>query len=153
MIRSYEQIINAVWGSESEGISREALRTHIYNIREKIYTRIDAPEDTHGVLKMQEKNLLEYAEQMGFTVAGTSSDLGSGLNFERPGLQRMTAAAQGSEFELLLVKNLSRLGRDTQRAFAFMEQLGALGISVFSPLEGEIKLDTAPWNSAGMELE
>ena len=44
-----------------------------------IYCRIDAPEDTHGALKGQYERLETYAAQMGFTVVGSSQDLGSGL--------------------------------------------------------------------------
>ena len=40
-----------------------------------IYCKIDAPEDAHGMLKSQRKQLMDYAEQMGFCVVGSSSDL------------------------------------------------------------------------------
>lgn len=118
-----------------------------------IYSRIDAPEDTHGALKLQEKSLFDYAEQMGFSIAGTSSDLGSGADFNRPGLLRLTTAAQRGEFDILLVKSVSRLGRDTRPTLTFIEQLGALGVSVFSPLEGEIKLDSELWQNRHMSME
>lgn len=36
-----------------------------------LYCRIDAPEDVYGVLKKQKKELYDYADQKGFTVAGT----------------------------------------------------------------------------------
>lgn len=38
------------------------------------YCRIDAPEDIHGALKGQYERLETYAEQMGFTVVGSSQD-------------------------------------------------------------------------------
>lgn len=111
-----------------------------------IYTRIDAPEDTHGALKLQEKGLYDYAGQMGFAVAGISSDLGSGMDFERPGLARLTSAARDGAFDILLVKSLSRLGRDTEKTLELVGRLGDMGVNVCSPLEGEIRLDAAPWN-------
>ena len=37
-----------------------------------IYCYIDAPEDTHGVLKGQHEKLDSYANQMCFTVVGSS---------------------------------------------------------------------------------
>ena len=43
-----------------------------------IYCRIDAPEDVHGMLKVQRKQLMDYAEQMGFQVKGSSTDLAAG---------------------------------------------------------------------------
>lgn len=118
-----------------------------------IYTRIDAPEDTHGALKLQEKGLYDYAGHMGFAVAGISSDLGGGLDFDRPGLARLTAAAREGAFDILLVKSLSRLGRDTEITLELVRQLNETGVSVCSPLEGEIRLDAAPWNMSGMGME
>ena len=59
-----------------------------------VYCRIDAPEDTHGALKNQRKLLMDYAEQMGFVVAGCSEDFGSGADFERPGWKRAAKAVQ-----------------------------------------------------------
>ena len=58
-----------------------------------LYCRIDAPEDTHGTLKEQKKELWDYAEQLGLEVAGASQDLGSGLTLDRPGLNILKTAA------------------------------------------------------------
>jgi DNA invertase Pin-like site-specific DNA recombinase len=118
-----------------------------------VYTRIDAPEDTHGMLKNQEKELLSYAEQMGFSIAGISSDLGSGTDFKRPGLARLTDAAAEGSFNILLVKSVSRLGRDAVKTTELLRQLNGLGITVFSPLEGEINLDAALWGRIRMGME
>lgn len=76
-----------------------------------IYCRIDAPEDTHGALKGQYERLEAYAAQMGFSVVGSSQDLGSGLNFDRPGLQAVLEAAKAGSFQVLLVYSVSRIGR------------------------------------------
>lgn len=103
-----------------------------------IYTRIDAPEDTHGVLKGQEKELMDYAERLGFSVVGGSSDLGGGVNMERPGLSRVTAEAEQNRFDVLLVRSLSRLGRDAERVIPMLKELERRGVEVYSPLEGKI---------------
>ena len=44
-----------------------------------LYYHIDAPEDSHGTLKGQRQQLMDYAEQMGFEVAGSSCDIGNPL--------------------------------------------------------------------------
>ena len=41
-----------------------------------VYCSIDAPEDENDMLKKQREQLWEYAGQMGFEVAGSSSDTG-----------------------------------------------------------------------------
>lgn len=105
-----------------------------------LYCRIDAPEDEHGRLKGQQKELEDYAEQMGFEVVGVSQDTGSGLNFARNGLAEVIEAAAEGKMDVLLIVNLSRLGRDTVKTMDFIRGLGRLGIGLYSPLEGEIKL-------------
>lgn len=58
-----------------------------------VYCRIDAPEDTHGTLKDQRQQLMDYAEQMGFIVVGSSEDMANSLSLDRLGLNRLTEAA------------------------------------------------------------
>ena len=87
-----------------------------------VYCRIDAPEDTHGAIKEQRKLLMDYADQMGFPVVGCSEDLASGMELNRPGLKRVTEAAQA----------------DTCRVMEYLEQLRQRGITVYSPMEGKL---------------
>ena len=103
-----------------------------------IYTRIDAPEDAHGMLKTQEKELMDYAENLGLTIVGGSSDLDSGMEMNRPGLAGMVKAAEQGQFDILLVKNLSRIGRDTALVIAAIRELERHGVETLSPLEGKI---------------
>jgi DNA invertase Pin-like site-specific DNA recombinase len=108
------------------------------NKRAWTYSRIDAPEDAHGRLKEQKKELFDYAEQMGFEVVGSSEDLGSGLDFERSGLLKVMKAAADGEFGVLLIKRLDRLGRDMPKTMELLMGMEQIGIKVYSPLEGEI---------------
>ena len=105
-----------------------------------IYCRIDAPEDTHGALKGQYERLENYAVQMGFAVVGSSQDLGSDLNFDRPGLQAVLKAAKGGSFQILLVDSVSWIGRDMAKTVNFIQTISGCGVSIYSPMEGEIKL-------------
>ena len=109
-----------------------------------IYSRINSPEDQHGTLKMQEQELIRYAEQEGYTVAGTSSDLCSGSDMNRSGLLRMKDAAANGEFDVLLVKSLSRLGRNTKETIDLATRLNDLDISVMSASDGEISIGDSP---------
>ena len=104
------------------------------------YCRIDAPEDEHDCLKGQRKELLDYAEQMNFEVVGESQDTGSGLSFDRNGVTEVMEAASAGKIDVLLVVNVSRLGRDTAKTMDFIRGLDQLGIELYSPLEGEIHL-------------
>lgn len=101
-----------------------------------IYCRIDAPEDAHGTLKTQKKELLSYAEQMDFEVIGASDDLGSGFLLERPGFSECVEAAKAGKMDVLIVKSLSRIGRDTAGTLNFLRELNRYGVTIYSPLEG-----------------
>ena len=103
-----------------------------------IYCRIDAPEDTHGALKGQRQQLMDYADQMGFEVVGISEDCASGLSLDRPGLNRLTGAARARGVDVLLVQNVSRIGRDTCQTMAYLERLKQKGVIAYSPLEGAL---------------
>lgn len=105
-----------------------------------IYCRIDAPEDTHGALKGQYEQLERYAEQMGFTVVGSSQDMGSGRSMNRPGLLAVREAAKAKTAEVLLVTSVSRIGRDLAGTTEFVNSLIRSGVQIYSPLEGEIGL-------------
>lgn len=106
-----------------------------------IYCRIDAPEDTHGALKGQKKELMNYAEQMGFVVVGESEDIGCGLDSDRTGLAEVMMAAGDGRMDVLLVKKVDRLGRDTAKLLELLRGLDQLGLELYSPLEGQIQLD------------
>lgn len=104
------------------------------------YCRIDAPEDAHGSLKKQKKELFDYAEQMGFAVCGSSEDLGSLMDFDRSGLFKVKEAAEDGRIDVLLIKNLRCLGNDSLKTTDFLREFGQLGIRIYSPMEGEIYL-------------
>ena len=103
------------------------------------YSRIDAPEDAHGSLKSQKKELFDYAEQLGFAITGSSEDFGNGLDFNRTGLLEVMKAAEDGKMDVLLVKRLDRLGRDMLKMLEFLRGLDQVGIRLYSPMEGEIR--------------
>ncbi len=104
-----------------------------------VYYRIDAPEDTHGSIKNQKKELYDYAEQMGFDVTGCSEDLGSGLEYNRASLREVIQAAGDGKMDVLLEKRFDRLGRDTQKTLEILQCLEQLNIRLYSSLEEEIQ--------------
>jgi len=125
----------------------QAFWNHQEQKKAWVYCRIDAPEDAHGALKGQKKELMDYAEQMGFEVVGCSEDLGSGMEFDRAGLAEVTKAAGEGKMDVILVKKLDRLGRDTAKTLEFIRGLEQLGVGLYSPLEGEIQLEQSPYLS------
>jgi DNA invertase Pin-like site-specific DNA recombinase len=106
-----------------------------------IYCRIDAPEDTHGVLKGQHEKLDSYADQMCLTVVGSSHDLGNGLTLNRPGLTELLEAAIIGKMDVLIIDSINRISRDAKQVLEFLHKLNGYGVKVYSPLEGEINIE------------
>lgn len=103
-----------------------------------IYCAIDAPEDTHGTLKGQRQQLMDYAEQMGFEVVGSSSDMGNLPLFERPGFKRFTDVARTGRADILLVINENCLSRSSMQLAQLQALAESYEIKVYSPLLGAI---------------
>lgn len=103
-----------------------------------LYCRIDSPEDSHGSLKRQQEKLDNYAQQMGFEVVGSSQDMGKTSNFDFSGISEMMSAAQEKKMDVMLLECSLRLGRDLYHTTELIGQLQKCGITIFSPLEGEI---------------
>lgn len=86
-----------------------------------IYCRTAHPDMV--CLAMQERYMISYAEGQGFTIAGITSEHGSGLDFSRAGLKAVSNAIEEGKADALLVKDLSRLGRDMEEMDAYLHWL------------------------------
>lgn len=104
------------------------------------YYSIDAPEDERGALKGQRSQVVEYAQQMGFELVGSSSDMGREPLWNRTGFRRFVEAVTKDEVNILVVADR----RCLTHSFMQMAQLKALaescGLQVYSPLTGSMEL-------------
>ena len=78
--------------------------------RARIYCRV-AHSDAHALTVLQ-ASLEAYAETHGFGVVGTTAEQASGLDFSRHGLAEVSGAVAAGEVDILLMENLSCLGRE-----------------------------------------
>ena len=78
-----------------------------------LYYRLSRDEDSEmNSLQNQRQILVDYAQQKGLEIVGESFDDNvSGMSFNRKGLDELEAAVDKGMVELVLVKDLSRLGR------------------------------------------
>ena len=106
-----------------------------------IYCRVahDGP-DSAAVLAAQKNALEAYAKEHDFEIVGASSDMGSGLTMDRPGLLDFHAVAEDGMVDALLIHSLTRLGRDTDKVTKYWHLLRDLGISVHTADCGEVDL-------------
>ena len=86
-----------------------------------IYCRVAHP-DAHA-LAVQQASLEAYAEVNGFEIVGTTAEQASGLDFSRRGLAEVSNVVDAGEVDLLLVTDLSRLGRDVVKTDAYLRWL------------------------------
>lgn len=71
----------------------------------------------------QKKIVEAYCAQRGIVLLDSFVDDGwSGSNFERPGFQKMMKALQDGKANMVITKDLSRLGRDMREASYYAEQ-------------------------------
>nr|WP_304957093.1 recombinase family protein [uncultured Acetatifactor sp.] len=67
--------------------------------------------------------MIDYAKAHGFLIAGVTSEHGSGLDFSRDGIKAVSHAIEMGEADALLVKELSRLGRDVEETDVYLHWL------------------------------
>lgn len=102
------------------------------------YCAIDAPEDTHGALKSQRQQLMDYAEQMGFEMVGSSSDMGNLPLWERAGFRRFIEAVQKDKANILLIITQNCLTRSSMQLAQLQALTESYKIKIYSPLLGAV---------------
>ncbi len=94
-------------------------------LRTAIYCRLSKDDMLQGdseSIKTQKAMLTQYAKEHGFFVVDVYVDDGwSGLNFDRPDFNRMLDDIEVGKIEVVITKDLSRLGRDHLKVGHFTE--------------------------------
>ena len=84
-------------------------------------------------LKNQRRILLDYIERYGHEFVGESFDDNvSGMTFEREGIEEIYQAASENKMDVVLVKDLSRLGREKIQTALFIDFLRRNNVRVIS---------------------
>ena len=91
-----------------------------------LYIRLSKEDEREGPSQSvtnQESLLREFVKQHRLSVYDTYVDDGwSGTNFDRPGFQRMIADIEAKKVNMVITKDLSRLGRDYILTGHYMER-------------------------------
>ena len=100
--------------------------TYPQEVRAAIYCRLSKDDDQDGPsasIQNQRELLCRYCEEQGWRVAGIFQDDGfTGLNMDRPDFQKMLAAVERGMFDVILTKDLSRLGRNYLQTGRLIEE-------------------------------
>ena len=113
--------------------------------RAALYLRLsrdDARAGESESIANQRRLLTEYAAAHGFTIAAEYADDGwSGTRFDRPQFQRMLRELDANRIGVILVKDLSRLGRDYLESGRYLEVVfPEMGVRLIAVNDG---VDTA----------
>ena len=91
-----------------------------------LYIRLSKEDESEGPsqsVQNQESLLREFVQQHRLSVYDTYVDDGwSGTNFDRPSFQRMIADIEAKKVNMVITKDLSRLGRDYIMTGHYMER-------------------------------
>jgi Site-specific recombinases, DNA invertase Pin homologs len=104
-----------------------------------LYERLsheDGRENESLSIENQKAYLEEYATRNGFTNLVHMSDDGwSGTRWDRPAFLRMMDEIERGNVGAILIKDMSRLGRDHLRVGLFLEQLREMGVRLIAVAE------------------
>ena len=82
------------------------------------------------VMECQKDYLRCWAVENGYTVVGEITEVGSGIQLDRPGLAEVMRAVQENRMDALVVRKLSRLARRSMDAYHLIELLKEKGIDL-----------------------
>jgi DNA invertase Pin-like site-specific DNA recombinase len=92
--------------------------------RAALYVRVSREDGEQSQsIGNQRELLISFAEQMGFLTAGVYADDGySGTNFDRPAFRNLLRDIESGKIDVVITKDLSRLGRDYIGTGEFLER-------------------------------
>lgn len=82
------------------------------------------------VMECQKDYLRRWAAESGYTVEDVITEVGSGIQLDRPGLTEVMRAVQEKRMDALVVRKLDRLARRSMDAYHLMEALKEKGIDL-----------------------
>ena len=108
-----------------------------------LYGRLSNDDDVDmNSLENQLRIIRTYALEHGYQIIGESYDDNvSGMRFDRKGLNQVTQTVDAGQIDVVIVKDLSRLGRHQLQTALFIDYLRQCGVAVISVTEGLNTLD------------
>ena len=126
----------------------------IQSNRTGIYLRLSKDDERAGEsisIENQRQMLTKYVEEKGWKIAGEYVDDGyTGTNFDRPEVQRLIDDVHMGRLDIVIVKDLSRFGRNYIEVGRYIDYEFPLYNIRFIALSDNI--DTADKNSTAMDM-
>lgn len=124
----------------------------IYNTG--IYVRLSQEDERAGEslsIENQKRILTKYVNEQGWNIVDTYVDDGySGTNFDRPGVTRLLEDAMAGKINLIIVKDLSRFGRNYIQVGQYIDYIFPTYNIRFIALNDNV--DTASKDTTAMDM-
>jgi len=91
-------------------LKQRFLNSELEQNRVVIYTRVSSHDQKSDLVRQEEK-LVEYCKINHYTNVRSLSDLGSGLNYKKPGLIKLLKLILNNELDVLIINHKDRLLR------------------------------------------
>lgn len=105
-----------------------------------LYERLSRDDELQGEsnsISNQKQMLEDYAKRNGFPNPTHFTDDGiSGIRFDRPGFTAMMEEVEAGRVDTIIIKDMSRLGRDYLKVGQVMENLRQKGIRLIAINDG-----------------
>lgn len=120
-----------------------------------LYMRLSKDDERQGEslsIENQRNILTKYAQERGWTVIDEYVDDGySGTNFDRPQVQRLLEDAKTGKIDTIIVKDLSRFGRNYIFVGQYVEVYFTNGrakskIELKQPYQCKVRAEKLLWN-------
>lgn len=119
-----------------------------------LYLRLSQEDEREGEsvsIENQKMILEKYVQERGWEIVDEYIDDGwSGTNFDRPNVQRLLEDAQTGKIDTIIVKDLSRFGRNYIQVGQYLDYIFPCYGIRFIALNDNV--DTADKNSSGMDM-
>jgi len=106
-----------------------------------LYYRVASKPSHELYLDNQMHKLLCYASEKGLDSFKLYADVGvSGRTLDRPGFNALKAEIEAGNIEKLIIKDITRIGRDMFLTGQFIEMATAQGVTIHSVIDGDINI-------------
>jgi len=106
-------------------------------VKAAIYARYSSDMQRNASIEDQSRNCRKRADTEGWTIAATFADSAiSGSDCKRPQYLEMLAAAERSDFDVLLLDDLSRLARDSVEQERIIRRLEFRNLRIIATSDG-----------------
>lgn len=101
--------------------------------------RAEKPDEKKISPEMQSQfdKIKEFIESQNHTISAVKFDYGSGMDYSRASLREMLKAPI-TEYEGVIVKDISRIGRNPTKTIRWVDRLNTSGKKLISVEEGNI---------------